>query len=68
MDRRSESEVSKIEQRTDCYVSTLRNYIQAMGGELDILAKFLDRSVKVSRFSDFKTPDLVQSGPSGRAR
>ena len=51
----SQSEISKIEQRTDCYVSTLRNYIKAMGGELDIVARFRDGSVKVSQFSDLKT-------------
>ena len=51
----SQSEVSKIEQRTDCYVSTLRNYIEAMGGELDIVARFRDGSVRVSQFSELKT-------------
>ena len=51
----SQSEVSKIEQRTDCYVSTLRTFIEAMGGELDIVARFPDGAVKISQFSDLKT-------------
>ena len=51
----SQSEVSKIEQRTDCYVSTLRTFIEAMGGELDIVARFPDGAVKISQFSELKT-------------
>ena len=31
----NQAAVSKMERRTDMYISTLRNYIQAMGGELD---------------------------------
>ena len=48
----SQSEVSKLEQRTDTYVSTLRNYIEALGGELDIVARFPDGEVRISQFSD----------------
>lgn len=47
----SQSEVSKIEQRTDTYVSTLHNYIRALGGELDIVARFPDGAVRISQFS-----------------
>ncbi len=32
--------VSKIERRTDMYLSTLRNVIQAMGGKLELTAHF----------------------------
>ena len=32
--------VSKIERRTDMYLSTLRNVIQAMGGQLELTARF----------------------------
>jgi ribosome-binding protein aMBF1 (putative translation factor) len=44
--------VSKIEQRTDMYISTLRSHIEAMGGQLEITANFPDGSVKISRFTD----------------
>lgn len=37
-----QGEVSKIEKRSDMYVSTLKNYIQALGGELDLIASFPD--------------------------
>ena len=53
---RSQGEVSLLERRTDCYVSTLRSYIEAMGGELDIVARFPGGDpVKISQFSDLKT-------------
>lgn len=32
--------VAKIEKRTDMYLSTLRSHIQAMAGELEIVARF----------------------------
>ena len=37
-----QASVSKMESRTDMYISTMRKYIQAMGGELEIVAKFPD--------------------------
>jgi DNA-binding transcriptional regulator YiaG len=46
----SQSEVSKLEQRTDAYVSTLHSYVRALGGELDIVARFPDRCVRISQF------------------
>ncbi|MDX9810652.1 MAG: XRE family transcriptional regulator [Sphaerochaetaceae bacterium] len=42
--------VSKIEHRTDMYISTLRNFIKAMGGDLEITAKFPDGSVQIDQF------------------
>jgi transcriptional regulator with XRE-family HTH domain len=50
--RTSQSEVSKLEQRTDTYISTLRNYVRALGGELDIVARFPDGEVRISQFAD----------------
>jgi hypothetical protein len=35
--------VSKIETRTDLLLSTLRGYVQAIGGELELVATFKDR-------------------------
>lgn len=44
--------VSKIENRTDMYISTLRNFIKAMGGDLEITAKFPDGVVKINQFKE----------------
>ena len=35
--------VSKIEKQADMYLSTLRNYVQAIGGELDLLVRLPKR-------------------------
>jgi transcriptional regulator with XRE-family HTH domain len=48
----TQPEVSKIEHRTDVYLSTLRSYIEAMGGELEIIARFPDGAVRVTQFKD----------------
>jgi DNA-binding transcriptional regulator YiaG len=44
--------VSKMERRTDMYVSTLRRYLRAMGGDLEITAHFPDGSVRINQFED----------------
>jgi transcriptional regulator with XRE-family HTH domain len=45
--------VSKLERRTDMYVSTLRKLIQAMGGELEITAIFPGkRPVRIAQFRE----------------
>jgi transcriptional regulator with XRE-family HTH domain len=48
----TQGEISKIEHRTDMYLSTLRNYVEAMGGELDIIARFKDGAVRISTFEE----------------
>src|SRR5215470_12269153 len=53
----NQGSVAKIEKRTDMYVSTLRRFIEAMGGELEIVARFADHSVKIKNFSDLKEKD-----------
>jgi len=37
--------VAKLEKRTDMHVSNLRRYIEALGGTLEITARFGDASV-----------------------
>ena len=44
--------IAKMEKRTDMYLSTLRSHIEAMGGELDIIARFPDGAVKISNFAE----------------
>jgi len=44
--------VSKIERRTDMYISTLRNFVKAMGGDLEITAHFPEGSVKINQFEE----------------
>ena len=42
--------VSKMEGQTDMYVSTLRRFVEAMGGELRIVAHFPQGAVEISQF------------------
>lgn len=44
--------VSKMERRADMYISTLRSYVEAMGGTLDIRAHFPDGEVQITQFQD----------------
>jgi len=45
--------VAKLEQRTDVYVKTLRKYVEALGGELEITARFPGRDpVRIAQFAD----------------
>jgi hypothetical protein len=44
--------VSKIEHRSDICVSTLAEYIEAMGGRLEIRAVFKDREVRITKFEE----------------
>ena len=45
-----QANISRIERRTDMYISTLRSYIEAMGGELDIVARFPEGEVHINQF------------------
>jgi hypothetical protein len=36
------------------YVSTLRSHIEAMGGQLEIIARFPDGAVKIGNFADLE--------------
>jgi DNA-binding transcriptional regulator YiaG len=49
-----QASVAKMEKRTDMYVSTLRRFIKAMGGELDIVARFPDHSISITTFSQIR--------------
>lgn len=44
--------VAKLERRTDMYVSNLRRYVEALGGSLEITARFPDGSVTITNFAD----------------
>ncbi|WP_418136888.1 XRE family transcriptional regulator [Agrobacterium sp. El2ro-1b] len=47
-----QSSVAKLEKRADMYVGTLRRFIEAMGGELEIVARFDGRAIKIRNFAD----------------
>jgi len=55
--RVKQSEVSKIERRTDMYISTLASYVKAMGGALEVRAAFPNGEiVKINQFEFLTKP------------
>lgn len=46
--------IAKLEKRADMYVSTLRSHIEAMGGQLEVVARFPEGSVRITNFSDLE--------------
>lgn len=50
----NQAAISKLEHQSDMYVSTLRRFVAAMGGELQIVARFPQGDVVISQFEDIK--------------
>ncbi|MCD4726303.1 MAG: helix-turn-helix transcriptional regulator [Pirellulales bacterium] len=44
--------LSKLERQSDMQVSTLRKIVKALGGELDVIARFPNRAVKIEQFDE----------------
>ncbi len=44
---RSQGQVSETERRQDLRLSTLRSYVEALGGELEVVATFGDKRIKL---------------------
>ena len=51
--------ISKVERQTDMYLSTLRAYVKAMGGELEIIARFDDCQVRINDVSELEPDEQV---------
>jgi transcriptional regulator with XRE-family HTH domain len=65
----TQDSVSRLEQRTDLLLSTLRKYIQAMGGNLSILAEFPGQApVKLAGLADENDVPAPVSRPRKRAK
>ncbi len=50
----SQPEISKLEKRADTYISTLRKYIEALGGSLEIVAHFREGDVRITQFGELE--------------
>lgn len=46
--KKTQGELSKVEHRRDLLLSTLRAYVEALGGQLEVRAVFDDRSIIVN--------------------
>ncbi len=52
--------ISKLEQRADVYISSLRSYIEAVGGRLKIVADFPEGEVTITNFADLEEDEGTQ--------
>ena len=50
----NQATISKLERRADMYLSSLRRFIEAMGGELEITANFPEGRVRIQLFEDLE--------------
>ena len=58
--------VSRIERQADMYLSTLRNYVEAMGGELELVVRLPSRPpVRLQKLGDV-TPSPARAGAARR--
>jgi transcriptional regulator with XRE-family HTH domain len=48
----NQATISKLERRTDMYLSSLRRFVEAMGGELELTASFPEGRVRIQLIED----------------
>ena len=56
--------VAKMEQRTDMYISSLRSYIESIGGQLRIVASFPTGDVAITNFSGVSREETADGAGS----
>jgi transcriptional regulator with XRE-family HTH domain len=62
----NQAAVSKLESRIDMYVSTLRKYIEALGGQLEINARFPDGIVRITQFETEPEKKKISAAAAAR--
>ena len=48
----NQAAISKMENQSDMYISTLRRFLGAMGGKLKIIAEFPDHEIIINQFEE----------------
>jgi transcriptional regulator with XRE-family HTH domain len=67
--RIGQDSVSRIEKRSDFLISTLRTYVSAMGGTLDLVVRFADRApVVISSLEDLSQKSAASKPVKRRRR
>jgi DNA-binding XRE family transcriptional regulator len=59
-----QASISKMERRSDMYISTLSKIIEAMGGVLQIVAKMPNGNVKIRQFTQIRQDKSETASPS----
>jgi predicted transcriptional regulator len=60
-----QASISKMERRSDMYISTLSKIIEAMGGELQIIAKMPNGSVYIRQFTQIREDESETASALG---
>ena len=60
----NQAAISKVERRSDMYISTLRKIIEAMGGQLDIRAILPNGIVRINQFEEVRSLARVRRVPA----
>lgn len=48
--KRKQAAISRLERRSDMHVSTLREFVKALGGRLELIASFPEGSYHIKQF------------------
>lgn len=56
--------ISRFERQTDMYLSTLRSYVEGLGGELELNVRFGDLVVKVNQLAESSSELPLHNSPS----
>jgi len=59
----NQATISKLERRTDMYLSSLRRFVEAMGGKLEITASFPEGRVRIQMFRDLELAKALKEEP-----
>jgi transcriptional regulator with XRE-family HTH domain len=62
----SQAQVSRVENQADLYLSTLRSYVQAMGGELELRAVFPDGQAAAITLAELLDPAEAATSSASR--
>jgi len=54
---KKQAAISRLERRSDMHVSTLRAFVKALGGKLEIIASFPDASYHIKQFEQEESGD-----------
>lgn len=56
---KKQAAISRLERRSDMHISTLRAFVKALGGKLEIIASFPDASYHIKQFEQDSADDPV---------
>lgn len=56
---KKQAAISRLERRSDMHISTLRAFIEALGGKLEITASFSDKKYSIKQFEREETDETV---------